>query len=466
MFSISDNANNKHNRREFLRIGGLALGGLSLSQLLAARAMAQPSKSAMKDKSVIFLFQHGGPSQYETFDPKMTAPEEIRSVTGEIGTSLPGITFGSTMQKLAMLAHKMAVVRSYVPGDANHDAKPIVHRETLGANLGSFYARVIGSTHPNTGIPTNMLLYPQALGPGAQPPVNGLGNFPASGPLGAAFAPFVPGGNGELQKNMQLRIARDRLGERRELLGAFDTLRRELDNTGAMETMDRYTEQAFNVILRGVADAFDLSKEDARTVARYDTAPLVNIDNIDKKWNNRKYYIDHARSLGKLLLMARRLCEAGCGFVTVNTNFVWDMHSDSNNAPPSEAMPYVGGPFDHAVSALIEDLEARGLSDRILLVCCGEMGRTPRINKKGGRDHWGNIGPLMLHGGGLKMGQVVGHSTRDGGSPGTEPVTIRNLIATVMHTLFDVGEVRLISGISGEVARVITDGEPIPQLVS
>jgi hypothetical protein len=311
-----------------------------------------------------------------------------------------------------------------------------------------------------------MLLYPQALGPGAQPPVNGLGNFPSSGPLGAAFAPFIPGGAGELQKNMQLRIARDRLGERRELLGAFDTLRKELDNTGAMETMDRYTEQAFNVILRGVADAFDLSKEDPRLVARYDTAPLVNIDSIDKKWNNRKFYIDHARSLGKLLLMARRLCEAGCGFVTVNTNFVWDMHSDSNNAPPSEAMPYVGGPFDHAVSALIEDLEARGLGDRILLVCCGEMGRTPRINQKGGRDHWGNVGPLMLYGGGLKMGQVIGQSTRDGGSPATEPVRIRNLIATIMHTLLDVGEVRLISGISGEVSRVITDGEPIPQLVS
>jgi hypothetical protein len=232
-----------------------------------------------------------------------------------------------------------------------------------------------------------------------------------------------------------------------------------------METMDRYTAQAFDVILRGVADAFDLSKEDEKLIARYDTAPLVDIDSINKKWNNRKYYIDHARSLGKLLLLARRLCEAGCGFVTVNTNFVWDMHSDVNNAPPAEAMPYVGGPFDHAVSALVEDLQGRGLSDRILLVCCGEMGRTPRVNKNGGRDHWGNLGPLLLHGGGLSMGRVIGSSARDGGAPASDPVTLRNLISTIMHTLFNIGEVRLLPGISGDVSRVITEGEPIRQLI-
>jgi hypothetical protein len=464
MFRISDARTAGCNRRDFLQIGALGLGGLALAPLLAARAAA-PGQSSQTERSVIFLFQHGGPSQFETFDPKMTAVEGIRSVTGEIATSLPGVTFGSTMTRLAKLAHKLAVVRSYVPGDANHDAKPIVHRETLGANLGSFYARVVGLNHPTTGLPTNMLLYPQALGPDAQPPVQGLGNFPATGPLGSAYAPFIPGGSGDLQKNMRLTIARDRLDDRRALLAQFDNLRRELDHTGALEAMDRYTAQAFDVILRGVANAFDLSKEDAKLVARYDTAPLVNIETINKKWNNRKYYIDHARSLGKLLLLARRLCEAGCGFVTVNTNFVWDMHSDANNAPPAEAMPYVGGPFDHAVSALVEDLEARGLSDRILLVCCGEMGRTPRVNKNGGRDHWGNLGPLLLHGGGLKMGQVVGQSARDGGTPASDPVTLRNLIATIMHTLFHIGEVRLRAGLSGDVARVITEGEPIAQLM-
>ncbi len=464
MFSFCDPKTTDCHRRDFLRIGTLGLGGLSLAHLLGLRAKAE-ARTPLTDRSVIFVFQHGGPSQFETFDPKMTAPEGIRSTTGEIATTLPGITFGSTFPQLAKRAHQLAVVRSYVPGDANHDAKPIVHRETLGANLGSFYARVVGLNHPATGIPTNMLLYPQALGPGAQPPVQGLGNFPATGPLGSAYAPFLPGGGGDLQKNMRLTIARDRLDDRRALLTQFDTLRRKLDHLGALESMDRFTAQAFDVILRGVADAFDLSKEAAKLVARYDTAPLVNIDSIDKKWNNRKYYIDHARSLGKLLLLARRLCEAGCGFITVNTNFVWDMHSDANNAPPAEAMPYVGGPFDHAVSALIDDLEARGLSDRVLVVCCGEMGRTPRVNKKGGRDHWGNLGPLLLYGGGLKMGLVIGSSAHDGGTPTSDPVTIRNLIATIMHTLFNIGEVRLLPGISGDVSRVITEGDPIRQLM-
>jgi hypothetical protein len=464
LFTIRDPGTIACSRRAFLRVGTLGLGGLSLAHLLRARAAAGGA-TALTDRAVIFLFQHGGPSHFETFDPKMTAPADIRSTTGETGTTLPGITFGSTFPQLAKLAHKLAVVRSYVPGDANHDAKPIVHRDTLGANLGSFYARVVGLNHPATGIPTNMLLYPQALGPGAQPPVQGLGNFPATGPLGNAYAPFMPGGGGDLQKDMRLTIARDRLDDRRALLTRFDNLRREVDRTGALEAMDRYTAQAFDVLLRGVADAFDLSKEDPKLVARYDTAPLVNSDAIKQKWNNRKYYLDHARSVGKLLLLARRLCEAGCGFVTVNTNFVWDMHSDANNAPPAEAMPYVGGPFDHAVSALVEDLGQRGLSDRILLVCCGEMGRTPRINKNGGRDHWGNLGPLLLHGGGLHMGRVIGSSTRDGGAPASEPVTVRNLIATIMHTLFNVGEVRLLPGLNGDVSRVITEGEPVRLLI-
>jgi hypothetical protein len=464
MFTICDPRNIGCHRRDFLKIGALGLGGLSLAHLLGVHATAA-AKTPLTGRSVIFLFQHGGPSQFETFDPKMTAPEGIRSTTGEIDTTLPGITFGSTFVQLAKCAHQLAVVRSYVPGDANHDAKPIVHRETLGANLGAFYARVVGLNHPATGIPTNMLLYPQALGPGAQPPVQGLGNFPATGPLGSAYAPFIPGGGSDLQKNMRLTIARDRLDDRRALLTQFDNLRRELDRTGALESQDRYTAQAFDVILRGVADAFDLAKEDPKLLARYDTAPLVNLDTINQKWKNRKYYIDHAQSLGKLLLLGRRLCEAGCGFVTINTNFVWDMHSDVNNAPPVEAMPYVGGPFDHAVSALIEDLETRGLSDRILLVCCGEMGRTPRVNKSGGRDHWGNLGPLLLYGGGLKMGQVIGSSAGDGGTPASDPVTLKNLIATIMHTLFHIGEVRLLPGIRGDVSRVITEGEPIRQLI-
>jgi hypothetical protein len=464
MFTIHDRSDG-HSRRDFLRIGTLGLGGLSLSRLLAARAAASEAKSPLNDKSVIFLFQHGGPSQIETFDPKMAAPEGIRSVTGEIPTSLPGITFGPTFERLAKLADKIAVVRSYVPGDANHDAKPVVHRDTLNASLGSFYARVAGMNHPVTGLPNNVLLYPQAVDPAAQAGVQGLGNFLATGSLGVAYAPFQPGGAGNLQKNMRLTLARERLDDRRALRNQLDGLRRELDGTGTMDAMDRFETQAFDVLARGVADAFDLAKEDPRLIDRYDTAPLVQVDSIPKKWNNHKKYVDHSRTIGKLLLLARRLVEAGCGFVTVNTNFVWDMHADSNNAPVGEAMRYIGGPFDHAVATLIEDLEARGLSDKVLLVCCGEIGRTPRVNKGGGRDHWGNLAPLLLYGGGLKMGQVIGRSSANGGDPAADPVHVRNLIATIMNTLFNVPEARLVRGLSGDVGRVITEGEPIPQLM-
>lgn len=463
MFSIFEQ-NRGYNRREFLRIGSLGLGGLSLSHLLASHA-AGDSKSLVKDKSVIFLFMHGGPSQIETFDPKMSAPVGIRSVNGETPTSIPGVTFGKAFPKLASLAHKLSVVRSYRPGDANHDIKPVVHKDTLNANIGSIYARVAGMNHPVSGIPTNVALFPQAVDSTTQPAQTGFGNFTSSGSVGGAFAPFVPGGKSDLQADMRLKLERTRLDDRRNLLARLDQLRRQIDNTGTMATMDRFQEQAFDVIVRGVADAFDLSKEDPKTLARYDTAPLLRPENIDKKWNNHKFYADNAKSLGKLLLLARRLCESGCRFVTVTTNFVWDMHADVNNAGVEEGMRYMGTPFDHAVSAFIEDVEARGLSDKIMLVATGEIGRTPKINGKGGRDHWGGLAPLLFTGGGLRMGRVVGQSTANAGEPLSDPVTIPHIVSTIMHTMFDVGELRVTRGIPSDINRVITEGEPINDLV-
>ena len=449
-------------RREFLRIGGLALGGLTLPDVLHARA-AGAAKPLTTGKSVIFLFLHGGPTQYETFDPKMTAPDGVRSVTGEIPTALPGVTFGSTFKRLAKLADKFTVVRSYRPGSGEHDLKPLVHKDFLNANLGSIYSRVAGTNHPKSGMPTNVILFPQAILPNAQKQFIPAGNFLSAGQVGGAHAPFAPGGNNEFQTNLRLRLQPDRLDDRRGLLAAFDTLRRDIDGTGAMETTDRQQARAFDALLRGVGQAFDLSREPAKVVERYDTANLVRLDNIPKCTAD-KWYADNVRSLGKLLLYARRLCEAGAGFVTVTTNFVWDMHADGDDAGVAGALPYTGAPLDHAVSAFIEDVEARGLSDRILLVVCGEMGRTPKLNKKGGRDHWGNLGPLLLFGGGLKMGQVIGRSTANAGEPATDPVTARHLVATIMHTLLDGEAVRTARGVPDAVARVVTDHEPIKEL--
>ena len=238
-----------------------------------------------------------------------------------------------------------------------------------------------------------------------------------------------------------------------------------MDASGSAEGADEYQPQAFATIVGGVADAFDLAREDPRTIARYDTAPLVRPEQISRKWNNYNNYVDNAKSLGRLLLLARRLCEAGCGFVTVTTSFVWDMHADVNNATIQEGMEYMGRPFDHAVSAFLTDVAARGLDGKILLICTGEMGRTPIRNNRGGRDHWGRIAPLLLSGGGLNMGQVIGNSTRDVAVPASEPMTNQRLISTVMHTLLDVVMVRTMTGVLSEVARVITNSDPIPGLL-
>lgn len=456
----------RHRRRNFLQVGGLGLGGLQLTNLMQSKADAAPfSSPIVKDKAVIFLFLHGGPSQTETFDPKMTAPVGIQSVTGEVQTSIPGVTFGGTFPRLAALADKLSIVRSFVTGDGNHDIKPIVCRDTLHANLGSLYARVAGTNRNGSGLPTNIALFPKSVVESAQPAVSQFGDFTSAGKLGNGYKPFVPGAQGEAQDNMRLQFDRSRLDDRRHLLQQLDLIRRSMDQTGSLSGLDRIQQQALETIVGGVADAFDLSKEDPGTIERYDTCSLLRPDDISRKWNNHKNYVDNVQSLGKLLLLARRLCEAGCGFVTVTTNFVWDMHSDVNNAGVEEGMGYMGLPLDHALSAFVEDLYQRGLDDKIMLIACGEMGRTPRINERGGRDHWGGLAPLLITGGGLNMGQVIGQSTRDAGEAASTPVKIPNLISTVLHSVFDVGQLRLMPGVPRELTQQLINADPIPGLL-
>jgi hypothetical protein len=465
MLSIG-NPLGRASRRDFLRIGSLGAGGLALPHLLAAQSLgAKANLRPVTGKSVIFLFMHGGPSQTETFDPKMTAPVENRSVTGEVDTTIPGITFGGTFPKLASLAKKLAIVRSFRTGDSSHDIKPVVSKATLNANMGSLFARVAGASDPRSGMPTNAALFPRAVDPDCGEAVKQFGIFESTGTLGQAYMPFIPGGGGSLQKDMKLSLEPARVDDRRNLLAGLDRIRRDLDARRDLDGVDKFQEQAFQTILGGVANAFDLSKEDAATIARYDTAPLVRPDQISRKWNNYPRYVDNAKTLGKLLLLARRLCEAGCGFVTVTTNFVWDMHADNNNAGVEEGMQYMGRPFDHAVSAFVEDCAARGLSDKILLVATGEIGRTPRINARGGRDHWGGLTPLLFSGGGLNMGQVIGQSTANAGEPATDPYGNDELLATVMHSLLDIGQVRLLTGLPQDLLRTLTTPQPIPGLL-
>lgn len=442
MLAFHDHSN--LGRRDFLRVGSLALGGLGLSGLVHGET---PIGRRLQDRSVVLLFLHGGPSQIETFDPKMSAPEGIRSATGEIKTSLPGVTFGGTFPRLAKLATRVSVVRSFVTGDGNHDIKPVLCKESFKSNLGSVCAHVRGANHPTSGLPTNIALFPKAVEPQSQAANFNFGKFDSPGVFSASCTPFMPGSGGTLQRDMELRLSRERLSDRRHLLTQFDRLRAGLDAEG----VDSAREKALRVLLLGAGEAFDLSKENNKTVDRYDTGPLVRPENISRKWNNYNNYVDNARTLGRLMLLARRLCERGAGFVTVTTNFVWDMHADVNNAPMVEGMKYMAPPLDHAVSAFLEDVAARGLSEKILLVVCGEMGRTPRMNKNGGRDHWGNLAPLLLAGGGLEMGHVIGHSSRNGGDAASDPVSIRHLLGTIFSTLFDLGILRVQRGVPREL---------------
>jgi uncharacterized protein (DUF1501 family) len=454
-------------RREMLRIGSLGLAGLSLSSLLGARAGAADEDNPVSGKSVIFLFQQGGPSQFETFDPKPNAPDGVRTMTGTLPTSLSGVTFGDALPRLSKLADKLTVVRSYQTNNGGHNIQPLVGPDSFETNIGVHYAKVAGVTRPLSGMPTNMVLYPRAVSedvPGPQ----ARGDLKSTGSYGSGCAPFVPGSGGQLQSDMKLSLPRERFfGDRRALLTQLDKLNRRIDAGGEVSASDEIQQQAYQLLLGGgVSKALDLSLEDPKTRAMYDTSRFARKGQWDKASRGKRgYYTAQAQSIGNLLLLARRLCEAGCGFVTIHAGYagVWDMHADGNNLNMIDGMQAVGRSFDHAVAAFVEDLEARGLSDKILLVCSGEMGRTPRINKRGGRDHWSKLAPLLLYGGGIRGGQVIGQSTRDGGQPATENLTPKHLISTIMHTVFDVGTLRVTRGVPSQV-NTLANHDPIPEL--
>lgn len=463
-FSDAISRNRPLGRRDFLQIGGFTLGGLTLPLLTAGPACA--AASPVTGKSVIFLFQQGGPTQHETLDPKVDVPAEIASCNGEIETSVPGLRFGSAMRKLAPLAHRIAVVRNYQTNTDHGGVRPVVTGQFGEANIGAAYARVAGPNHSVTGLPNSMFIIPKSIDAEQKSLGERFGKFDATGSLGKAYTPFMPGGEGPLQEAMRLTLARERFDDRRSLLRSLDGARRQFDAAAETNGLSSLQVQAMDLITKGVADAFDLSKEDPRTLARYDTSGFYD----PKQWrydggkmrNNIPWYTAHTKTLGKMLLLARRLCEAGCGFITIHSEFVWDFHADGNNVALPEGQKLVIAPFDHAVSAFIEDCDARGLSDKILLVCTGEMGRTPRINKNGGRDHWPRLAPLMLYGGGLTHGQVIGKSTRDGGEAVGPPQHPDDLLATISHTLFDYGQARLLPDLPTDLKRSLANIEKMP----
>ncbi len=456
-------------RREFLRIGGLSLfGGASLPSLLNSRAQAANGYGTGKPvtgKSVVLLFLQGGPSHIELFDPKMSAPAEIRSCTGEVKTSTPGLTLGGTFPKLAKLADQFTIVRNYASKNADHSYLSVTSAgNPLKAAMGALYTRVAGPINQKNGIPNNVLVLPEAVQPGLKLGSNfetgALPTLTSPGDLGPAYGAFDPSAGGEFKKLMQLQIDPLRFDDRRALLGQLDHLRRQIDDSGSADAMGTYQQRAFDLVMRGVVNAFDLTKEDPATIDRYDTSKLFRLEEVTKWFDMKRA----SNLLGKQMLLARRLCEAGVGFVTVS-DCGWDMHSNSNSPKDLGGMKYLGNQVDHAVSAFLEDVRERGLSDKILLAVTGEMGRSPRRNRDGGRDHYGNLTPLLLAGGGLKMGQVIGESDKNAAMPLTDPQTPVNLLSTIMRTVLDANEIRTMTNL-GKTGDIVTNGNPIPGLLS
>ena len=230
MLTLFDSRPGRATRRELLRVGTAAIGGLTLTRLLASRAAVASGDPVFKDRSVVVLNLQGGPTQFETFDPKMSAPREIRSITGEVRTTLAGVTFGGTLPKLARLAHKMAIVRSYRHGISSHGPAAMhvmAGGNPTGASMGALYARVAGLTDPVSGMPRNTIVMPAAAGEAFKKKklYNSPDRVTQTGTLSAAYRPFDPGAGGEVVDNMRLHIDGRRLADRRHLLGELDRLK-------------------------------------------------------------------------------------------------------------------------------------------------------------------------------------------------------------------------------------------------
>ncbi|MCZ6792401.1 MAG: DUF1501 domain-containing protein [Planctomycetota bacterium] len=388
-------------RRDFLRVGALGSGVFGLSGLLEARARAEAAGTPARDTSVVWLWLGGGPTHVETFDPKMTAPIEYRSVTGEVKTRIPGMSLGGNYPLMAREADKLVLVRSFAHRNSGHGGG--THWVMTGydnrnidngglptrPSMGSILSRVRGPNHPGSGMPTYVR----------------LGGIGSDGPafLGTACAPFDPRGNA--RRDMSLAVPRDRLFDRRTLLDGLDNLNRRIDSSGLMKGLDGFEEQAFRILMGRAPEAFDVRREDPRIIEAY------------------------GKGLGQNMLLARRLCEAGCGFVTVHYGG-WDMHGNIK-----KSMDRRGPEMDRAVAAFVQDIYQRGLGEKILLVVTGEFGRTPRVNRGKGRDHWAPLSTLALAGGGLRTGGVVGESSAKAEVPRTTPITPQDLMATVFHVL-------------------------------
>jgi hypothetical protein len=441
-------------RRGFLKAGLLGAAGLSLTDLLRSEARAaKQSASSTKPNSVILLWMRGGPSHIDMWDPKPDAPAEYRGEFGTLASEVPGITLSDMLPKTAKIMKKWSIIRSLHHHDAGHSTGDQicftgyntgpVPDENIYPSLGSIVSKQLG--HLNTHLPAYVMIPRNVPGTG-------------SAYLGVAHKAFEtqadPANTGPFKlPNFELppSVSLERVTDRRELLKSFDTMRREMDNSGQLSAMDRFQERAWDILTSPTArDAFDLDKESKEMKERYGLMPA-----FDPKASNRC----GAPNWAQRMLLARRLVEAGVRIVTVDLRW-WDTHVKGFESLKLGFLPR----WDQAYTALINDLEERGLLKTTLVLAWGEFGRTPRVNNDAGRDHYPNVFSAALAGGPIVGGRVIGESDAKGAFPKTNPKSPQDVLATVYQHLGIDTKVNYNDG-SGRPHPVLPSGKVIEELM-
>jgi uncharacterized protein (DUF1501 family) len=435
-------------RRQALHIGGLAMGGLALPQLLQAEA----GNGTRSQKSIIMIFLTGGPPHQDMVDLKMDAPVEIRGEFHPINTSVPGIDICELMPRTAKMMDKFAIIRSLVGSEGRHSAfQCVTGWPTPGQPVGGW---------PSLGAAVSKLQGTSAVGMpafvGLSPKIKNApwGDSGQAGYAGQAHAPFTPNADGGA--NLKLKgISLDTLGDRQTLMSQLDRLRREADADGSLAGLDAYHQQAFGILTSSkLADALDLEQEDTKLRDRYGRG-----DNVYAG------YGDGGILLNDYFLAARRLVEAGVRVVTLSYGR-WDWHGRPHGTNFDNARDHIPA-LDIGLTALIEDLDRRDMLDDTSVIVWGEFGRTPRINPKGGRDHWPKVACAMMAGGGIRTGQVIGATNRLGEHAIERPVHFQDIFATLYHNVgIDVNRAT-INDLSGRPRYLVDHSlyQPIKELL-
>lgn len=425
------------NRRAVLRAGALTLGGLTLADMLRARALGQAPVSGRK--SVILIWQAGGPSHIDMYDLKPNAPAEIRGEFKPISTAVPGLQIGEHLPRQAREFDKVSVVRSAFHTNAGHGMGSQWMQTGYQATI-----EVNDNIYPSTGAVVARMKGPNAPGMPAYVNLPRKVSFGNAAYLGASYNPFAPdadpNSSGFQVRNLRLpgRVDASRLERRQDLLKDLDTIRRDIDTKGDLVGLDTFYRDAMEMVTGTRAQkAFNITAE---------TESL------------RDVYGRH--DLGQCCLLARRLVEAGVTFVTVQAGGGWDTHGNNFSELKKNLLPK----FDQAVSALVRDLHDRGLHEQVLVMAMGEFGRTPKINSGAGRDHWPGAMSVLFSGGGLRMGQAIGSTNAAAEYPTSKPYTPGCVLST-MYTVLGIDHKHVFFDQAQRPLPILNEGEPIRELV-